>query len=455
MNRTLKMPAKSVISIFICIFALLFYSVTLFEKVSFTVLLSFYLNLVVHSVLIIRSLENNSFSFEFIHSFFMIYMLTFAPLMQYSTTGSFLSYQTDDSNIVLINIAILTWTLAFQLGRKSKKILFDNVNTSTHYWFNIPKSAEYIATMLMIVLAIIRIRLSGLSIFRNSSAQTLFSGNGLSVLLFAIRISVVIIAVSISIYRYKYSSKISITLIINLALCFVIAFPTSIPRFLAATIYGGIILMIFDKLKINKIYPIALLIGFIVVFPLLNNFRYESNDINLIYFFKKVIGNFENEYNTGNYDGYMMFFRTIDYVNNNNITYGYSLLGNILFFIPRSLWPTKPVGSGSMITGYLNFSFTNYSEALIAESYLNFGVIGIILYAFLIGRITKKIDAIYWNDPSNLFFQLTYTFYIHIFMMLLRGDFMTGFLYIFIMTITYMIYYKIFRLGHLKSVAII
>lgn len=448
---TKRMSIRVFLSIEIMIIVLLFLANSVFTNIPIVVFFSFLINVGVFSGIIINSISKHKFSFGFIHSFFMLFMLTLAPMIQLGTTGTFLSYKASSLKIVFVNFIILIWTVVFYWGRNSIKELPSARNShNTGNYVQIPMYIEYLMTFLMIVLAVNRIRTSGFSFFRNSSAQTNFTGTGLSVLLFAIRISIVMVSVSLSIYRYKYSKKITIFLIINLILCLIIAFPTAIPRFLAATIYGGIILMLFDGLKKNYLYPIGLLAGFVIVFPMLSSFRYENDNIDLLGLLRHVVLNVKNEYNTGNYDGYMMLSRTIDYVDDNHVTFGYSLLGNILFFIPRSVWPSKPVGSGAFIAEYSNLSFTNTSESLIAESYLNFGIIGLFIYAYLFGKITKKLDVLYWNNSNSTFVQLSYTFYVHIFLILLRGDFMTGFLYISVLTIVFLMFYKVFGLNKIE-----
>lgn len=421
------------------------------SNVSMIVFFSFFFNVIIFSGLVVKSISEHRFSFEFIHSFFMLFMLTLAPMIQYYTTGCFLSYYASDYQILKTNSFILIWTLLFYCGRKSNKSNNITSYKNNQHSFQISKNLETILTILMVVLAVNKIRVDGFSFFRNSSAQTNFIGTGFTTLFFAIEVSVAMLAVSISIYRFKNSNKTPLFLFFNLAMCLIIAFPTAIPRFLAVTIYGGIILMMFNSLKKNYLYPLAILVGFIIVFPMLSSFRYERENVNLIELFKHVTSNFENEYNTLNYDGYMMLCRTMDYVSENHCLFGYALFGNILFFIPRSVWPTKPIGSGAFIAEYYNFTFTNCSESIIAESYLNFGIIGILLYAFILGKITQKIDALFWNKPKNIFIQLIYTFYIHIFLILLRGDFMTGFIYISVLTTVFYAFYKLFIINNLKT----
>jgi hypothetical protein len=61
------------------------------------------------------------------------------------------------------------------------------------------------------------------------------------------------------------------------------------------------------------------------------------------------------------------------------------LLGSLLFFVPSSIWGSKPLATGIFLADYLiaNYSmwFTNLSAPLAAEGYLDFGPGGVVAYA--------------------------------------------------------------------------
>lgn len=68
------------------------------------------------------------------------------------------------------------------------------------------------------------------------------------------------------------------------------------------------------------------------------------------------------------------------------------LIGEILFFIPKVLWPNKPTGSGALLASYLHWNHQNVSFSILAALYLNFGIIGVLIIGFLLGRLSKLLN---------------------------------------------------------------
>src|SRR5699024_6386774 len=103
----------------------------------------------------------------------------------------------------------------------------------------------------------------------------------------------------------------------------------------------------------------------------------------------------------GDFDSFSMLIRAIIVIEQRGIFWGYQLLGSLFFFIPRSIWSTKPVGSGYTVGKILNWDFTNVSMPLIGEFYMNFGQLGVIILAILLGTILKKLDSSYFQHINN------------------------------------------------------
>lgn len=78
-------------------------------------------------------------------------------------------------------------------------------------------------------------------------------------------------------------------------------------------------------------------------------------------------------------------------------TWGGQLLGATLFWVPRAIWPTKPIGTGAMVTRDLGFDFTNLAPPITAEALINFGLPGTFLLGALFGLVLSRTDAIYWS----------------------------------------------------------
>lgn len=142
---------------------------------------------------------------------------------------------------------------------------------------------------------------------------------------------------------------------------------------------------------------------------------------------KEVLGHMTDLH----YDAWASFLGIVDYVNNNGIQYGEQLLGTLLFFIPRSVWIEKPTSSGEMLGAYLSQShwlwFTNISAAFPAEGYLDFGILGVLLYAFILAIFTRIID--YHANHSSAISRISSVYYAFFLFFLLRGPLLSAFAY--------------------------
>ena len=128
-----------------------------------------------------------------------------------------------------------------------------------------------------------------------------------------------------------------------------------------------------------------------------------------------------------------MFISIQEYVNQFGFSYGYQLLGALLFFVPRSIWPSKPYGTGRMAFEALHQHwFTNVSAPLVAEGYSNFGIIGLIFFGLIVGSASNSIDKKFWNDKRNFSFtKVLYPFIMLKFFFMLRGDLLSSWSYMF------------------------
>lgn len=204
------------------------------------------------------------------------------------------------------------------------------------------------------------------------------------------------------------------------------------------------ILMILLRKVINNNLKFLLLMIMIMVFLFPLSSLITHSQLGLQDFISEGISNKINlskEFIGLDYDAWSNFMATIDYVDNYYITYGRQLLGVLTFFIPRSIWPAKPIGSGALIGNYLmnNYSmwFNNLSNPFVSESYLNFGVIGVIMFAVLLGIISFKVNML-CNDHEDIRWVIGTYISIHL-IYLLRGDLMSSFAYL--IGVLAMIYY--------------
>jgi len=139
----------------------------------------------------------------------------------------------------------------------------------------------------------------------------------------------------------------------------------------------------------------------------------------------------------GDFDAYANFIHTIHYAEESGIMWGKQLMGSLLFFIPRSIWPGKPVGSGNIIAAYFDFPNLNIATPLPAEAIINFGIIGIPIFALIFGRILKITDNCFTqrlrrldNNPNSLeYIEIIYPFWLGFVFFISRGGLMSSFAY--------------------------
>lgn len=202
-------------------------------------------------------------------------------------------------------------------------------------------------------------------------------------------------------------------------------------------IYLSVLFFMYYKRITPERYMKWLIIALFIFFPLFsivthNDFgliKVISGDVSLIGFLMNL--SFIETFNTLHYDAWSNFMATIDYVQHYGVTYGAQLAGALLFFVPRSIWPSKPVSTGEMIGEYLSnhyaMWFTNLSNPFPSEGYVNFGILGVILFAFLLALISRGVKLLFIKGSFYVFIAWYIT--IHT-IFLLRGDLMNGFAFL-------------------------
>lgn len=193
-------------------------------------------------------------------------------------------------------------------------------------------------------------------------------------------------------------------------------FPLALARFYFAGLYLPLVFIYFKKI-ISKRYRVSLMIifGLLFVFPFLNQGRTTTNIEDFTF------GLNMDMFIEGHFDNYQNFARVLQH---NTITYGKQLLGVLLFFVPRSIYPTKAIGSGGFIAEEYNLNFDHISMNFFGEGFLNFGFIGIVLFTIILATLNSWFDKLANITKYNISAQFKVMYYIYMSMMIfnLRGD---------------------------------
>lgn len=228
-------------------------------------------------------------------------------------------------------------------------------------------------------------------------------------------------------YRVQKRVRWGLLLIMLIAL-----FPTALARNATAMYWLPVAFLLFKFIQRKNVFVLTMLLGLLVVFPLLENFRHWSG-----HFYIGLSFDFLNEMHFDASQNFMIIMKA------EIVTWGRQLLGALLFWFPRSLWEAKPVGSGHFVAEQYS-DFTNISMPWFAEGYINFGFVGIVAFTILLSWFCSFLDSNYWenrNDNKNI--TPYYLLLLSSLLFILRGDLMSSLAYTLATIFDLYIVYKI------------
>lgn len=405
---------------------------------------------------LIRAVLHCGISLSIIHWYFVLIFFFIVPFFQY--LGNLFTYPVDSNDVLTGNIYILLWCLvyAFSYDYSIKKTIkpsgIINLFNCRSIRPKFLKHKLYALTLASILIAFYLFSISGIEpFFTRGSYNKLIEHLGgwvprayiitfyLRPLLFCIFI--LSIGAIFLLKNTRRTFTLNLCLFVLFALNIIINNPFSYPRFMLFTmLFGLFVLYTFRKVKASLVYISIFFLG-LPLFQILNIFRRSYYDISQNNTFKF---NWDFLFR-GSFDPYENFIHTINYVGQLGIVCGKQLAGALLFFVPRSIWTEKPVGSGTFIAYTLEKKYDvthfNIGIPLISEMYLNFHIAGILIGAVFYGVITGWLDKNYWlSQEENVleqnslnrnltFYSLLYPFLLGLYLFHLRGDFISSYGY--------------------------
>jgi len=160
--------------------------------------------------------------------------------------------------------------------------------------------------------------------------------------------------------------------------------PLTIPDYLILTIYLGWALAAgFELLRRRHALSFVLIAAFLLAAP----FRSGTNSI--------VI-----------HDAWGSLCRTIQYVSSHGYTAGRQLIGAVLFFVPQSVWPVKPTGSGALLGASPGSDSGETFCTFIAEGFIDFGIPGSLVFCAMLALVIARYDGWYWRRGGRVRFTL-------------------------------------------------
>ena len=386
---------------------------------------------------------------------FWYYNLIFnfiAPLIQYLTDYHEWGYILNNNDYLNTNMLIIFSLLIYLLfyRRVNNKMIIKKEETS----FEFSKLIKVFLVILSIACLIIGIRNVGFSnLFSRSENNYAISEDGMFNTIFTHIIKC--IPVYTFILLYMKDRKLNIISIFLIFIIIVLNFPTSTTRFWMGAIYIGIFLLMFNKnIKNNRRFDLLIVFTFTILFSIMYSFKFHNID----YFIKNGIEvkDLTESYNSVDYDAYSIIARGLKYVENNDYVYGKQVVGTIFFMIPRSIWGNKPNPTGELIANAQGQNYTNISCPYIMEGYINFGILGVIIFQIVLSRIFSRIDKEYWSKRNcNKYIKIIYPFLMGFVFYLERGALHPVVVYLFCFCIPLIFMYFIDKLKKLNKSGLI
>lgn len=439
--------------IFLIVYFLISFGLFFNLDASFGVFSSFFLNAVLLTLIVIYHLYFEKDNSPFISSFIVFNFLFFlvAPIVQISSFAgiedpkyvNFFPY--DESLVIKSNAFIFIFNLliiVFYIQFKRKKI--QKIIAPT--FINSVNLPAYILGILFLCFVVFLLSfdfvLKDLATpswleFKASVAKLLIYKKVLFMFPFA--------GIILSFHYLKKKNKITNnTIIIFLSLILFMVFlfwfknPFTEKRNALGPIYLSLVFLFYPKIFSNNTKTLSVLFFImIILFPISSmlthtdaTFSQILNNPNVLLAETKYSG-IVKTFNTLHYDAFANLNATIGYVYENGLSYGFQLLSALLFFVPRSIWVSKPLSTGQLIGEDLidnyGFNFSNLSNPLVSEAYINFGYLGIFFFAVIFSYVLVKM--LHWLKSENELKKIM-SFYLAIHLLfLLRGDFTNGFSY--------------------------
>ena len=190
-------------------------------------------------------------------------------------------------------------------------------------------------------------------------------------------------------YRVLFALVVMATIVLNS--------PLAMPRFWLLTIAIALVFAIprvrQSASAVRAVITVALVVS-IGLFPYLSYFRLSSGF--------QGPSNIPSALSTsGDYDAFTMIAAGVQDTYSYGLRDGHQALGDILFFVPRSIWSGKANDTGSLVASDALQPYTNLSAPLWLEGYIDFGFVGVVAYLAFWGWLMRRADDLFVRGNSR------------------------------------------------------
>lgn len=424
-----KFFSKIVLICFISIYFLLLITQGNINNISWFIWIQFIINGVIAISGILK--ERRDYSLNKMHWYFVLFFMILAPVQNIIMDVTHWGYSFDSDIVVLANFIVFLWEIIYYFiyYTKFKSIVTTGNKTRAVSTFKLNKNEQLAITFISFGATVIMIMQCGFfNLFIRDAASF---GEGTFAILFdyLLRSIPPISLVMLLKQNRVYGNVNKILIALLFVLTFILNSPVALSRFWSATVYLGIFISLVPQkwVKGRKI-DYLLIIGLLVVFPFFAYFkRYTLSELMVT----NIDMNFFQTLSSDDFDAYLLLCKIIEYTQAHGFTLGSQIRSVLLFFIPRAILDVKGYPTGELVFRSYQASFVNVSAPIMGEAYIDFGIVGVVLYAFVFAKLLKKIDTKYWASVNNSiisYYDLMEPFLLGMTIFIMRGALQPAFL---------------------------
>ncbi len=173
--------------------------------------------------------------------------------------------------------------------------------------------------------------------------------------------------------------------------------PINSPRYWVGTIGLSLAVLIWPWRRRAAVlaWTVMCLALLVVVFPYADLFR-VTTDVDL-----DQVTSQSGLVVSGDYDAFQQLMNGVVYVGEKGHSFGRQIAGAVLFWVPRRLWPTKPIDTGEMVAEHMVYENTNLSMPLWGEAYVDGGVLLVVLVFFFYGLVSRRLENRFLDEDAS------------------------------------------------------
>lgn len=196
-------------------------------------------------------------------------------------------------------------------------------------------------------------------------------------------------------FSRSHKRLVALILVTSATLAFIANYPPAVARsWLGVVLMAPVMLLAPWGRRASMFWVLSLTFILTWVYPRADMFRYDNTLGEALQRLEKQEAVREHVMSV-DYSELQMTTNCYVYIQRNDFMWGNNLLSAALFFVPRSIWPTKAERSDLVVANAIGYRQKNLSSAYWSEGYMAFGLPGLALLLLMYGFASRSLEHRY------------------------------------------------------------